>query len=120
MAIKPVTDLAGFPWQANIAFVGAFAAKEVFVSTMSTAYSMGDVDPEASTSLSEKIGNDKAWTLPVVLSVFLFMLMYTPCMVTVVTIARESSWKWAAFSVWGMLLFAFAVSTAVYQVGSAF
>lgn len=119
MAIKPVTDLAGFPWQANIAFVGAFAAKEVFVSTMSTAYSMGDVDPEESASLSEKIGNDKAWTLPVVFSVFLFMLMYTPCMVTVVAIARESNWKWAAFSVWGMLLFAFAVSTVVYQVGSA-
>jgi len=48
------------------------------------------------------------------------MLLYTPCMVTVVTIARESNWKWATFSVFGSMAFAFAVSVVIYQVGKLF
>lgn len=117
--LTPLTNLAGFPWQANIALIGAFAAKEVFVSTMATAYSMGNVDPEAADSLSERLAADPGWTLPAVLSVFAFMMLYTPCMVTVVVIARESNWKWAAFSVVGGLCFAFLVAVCVYQLGSA-
>ena len=115
LALKPVTDLAGFPWQANVALIGAFAAKEVFVSTMATAYSMGEVDPEESEGLSERLAADPAWSLPAVLAVFTFMLLYTPCMVTVVAIARETSWKWATFSVFGSLSFAFVMAVAVYH-----
>ena len=115
--ISPATELAGFPWQANVALIGAFAAKVVFVSTMATAYSMGEVDPEESESLSEKLAADPAWTLPAILSVFVFMLLYTPCMVTVVAIAKETNWKWATFSVFGSMAFAFAVSVAIYQIG---
>lgn len=118
--VRPLTDLAGFPWQANIAFVGAFAAKEVFISTMATAYSMGNIDgSDASSSersLSARIRDDPAWTPPVVASVFLFLLLYVPCMVTVVTIAKESNWKWALFSVVGSLTLAFLVSISAYQV----
>ncbi len=118
-ALTPVTNLAGFPWQANIALIGAFAAKEVFVSTMATAYSMGEVDPEAADPLSERLAADPAWTMPAVLAVFAFMLLYTPCMVTVVAISRETSWKWGLFSVAGGLCFAFVVAVIIYQVGTA-
>ena len=86
---------------------------------MATAYSMGSVDPEEAEPLSAKLAADPAWTLPAVLSVFAFMLLYTPCMVTVVVIARESNWKWATFSVVGGLCFAFIVSVIIYQVGTA-
>ncbi len=113
--LKPVTDLAGFPWQANIALIGAFAAKEVFVSTMATAYSMGEVDPEDAGSLSDRLAADPAWSLPAILSVFVFMLLYTPCMVTVVAIAKEAGWKWALFSVGGSVTFAFVVSVLIYN-----
>ena len=115
LALKPATDLAGFPWQANVALIGAFAAKEVFVSTMATAYSMGEVDPEESEGLSERLAGDPAWSLPAVLSVFTFMLLYTPCMVTVVAIAKETNWKWATFSVFGSLTFAFVAAVLVYH-----
>ncbi len=118
--LKPVTDLAGFPWQANIALIGAFAAKEVFVSTMATAYSMGEVDPEDATSLSDRLAADPAWSLPAILSVFVFMLLYTPCMVTVVAIAKESNWKWALFSVGGSMAFAFVMAVAVYHTTKLF
>ncbi|KHK03191.1 ferrous iron transport protein B [Desulfovibrio sp. TomC] len=118
--VRPVTDLAGFPWQANVALLGGFAAKEVFVSTMATAYSMGAVDPEQSDSLSERLAADPAWSLPAILSVFTFMLLYTPCMVTVVAIARETNWKWAAFSVFGSMTFAFIMAAAVYRLAGLF
>ncbi|WP_432737194.1 ferrous iron transport protein B [Maridesulfovibrio sp. FT414] len=118
-AISPVTDLAGFPWQANIAFIGAFAAKEVFVSTMSTAYSLGDEDPENALSLKEKIAADKAWTTPTIWSVFIFLMVYVPCMVTVAVIARETNWKWALFSVFGSLGFGYSLAVIIYQVGTA-
>jgi ferrous iron transport protein B len=118
-ALTPVTRLAGFPWQANIALIGAFAAKEVFVATMGTAYSMGEVKADEAEPLSEKLAADPEWTMPAVLSVFAFMLLYTPCMVTVVAIARETNWKWGLFSVFGSLCLAFVVAVLVYQIGSA-
>ncbi|MHC1788187.1 ferrous iron transport protein B [Solidesulfovibrio sp.] len=118
--VRPVTDLAGFPWQANVALLGAFAAKEVFVSTMATAYSMGEVDPEDPESLSQRLAADPAWTLPAILSVFTFMLLYTPCMVTVVAIAKETNWKWATFSVFGSMIFAFIMAVAVYRITGFF
>ena len=117
-AISPVTDYAGFPWQANISFIGAFAAKEVFVSTMSTAYSLGDEDPENATSLSEKIAADPEWTPAAIWSVFIFMLVYVPCMVTVAVIVRETNWKWGLFSVFGSLGFGYSLSVLIYQVGT--
>lgn len=117
-AISPLTDLAGFPWQANISFIGAFAAKEVFVSTMSTAYSLGEEDPEEATPLKVKIAADPAWTPPVIWSVMIFMMVYVPCMVTVAVIIRETNWKWGLFSVFGSMGFGFSLSILIYQFGT--
>ena len=116
--ISPVTNLAGFPWQANISFIGAFAAKEVFVSTMSTAYSMGTEDPDNAVTLSQKIAADPAWSPAVIWSVFIFMMVYVPCMVTVAVIIRETNWKWGLFSVFGSLGFGYTLSVLIYQIGT--
>lgn len=118
-AISPVTNLAGFPWQANISFIGAFAAKEVFVSTMSTAYSLGEEDPEEALPLQEKLAADPAWTQPVIWSVIVFMMVYVPCMVTVAVIIRETNWKWGMFSVFGSMGFGYVLSVLIYQIGTA-
>lgn len=119
VGLEPVSKLAGFPWQVNIALLGAFAAKEVFVSTMATAYAMGAVNFQESGHLSERLAADPAYTTPAIVSLFLFILLYAPCMVTVVAIGRESNWKWALFVLLGSISFAFVVSLIVYQVGSA-
>ena len=119
-ALESVTQYAGFPWQANIALIGAFAAKEVFVSTLSTAYSMGDVDADEAQSLSEKIAADSGWTMPGVIAIMVFMLLYAPCMVTVVVMIKESSWRWTLFAVFGSMAFAFIMALVVYQVGKLF
>jgi ferrous iron transport protein B len=118
--IAPVTKYAGFNWQSNIALIGAFAAKEVFVSTLSTAYSMEEIDPEEGpeTKLKDKLAADPAYTTPAVISLFLFILLYAPCLVTVIVIAKESSWGWAIFATLGSLVFGFGVSVAVFQIGT--
>ncbi|HJO94903.1 MAG TPA: ferrous iron transport protein B [Victivallales bacterium] len=134
-----ISKYAGFPWQANIALIGGFAAKEVILSTMSTAYSLGDFDPDAappaqqgnnsaskliasthssSSTLEQSLRNDPAWTTPAIISLFLFILLYAPCMVTVVTMAKEATWKWAIGGTIGSLIFAYILSVIVFQVGT--
>ncbi len=121
MAMESVSRLAGFDWRTNIALLGGFAAKEVVVSTLGTAYSLGAVDPEETGSLSEMLAKAPGWSPLSALSLIIFTIFYAPCSVTVVIIIRESgSWKWGAFSMIFNTLLAFVLATAVYQVGSAF
>jgi len=117
-AIAPVMSLAGFNWQTNIALLGGFAAKEVIVATLGTAYSLGEVDPEEAGSLSARIAADPHWTLPAVLSLIIFVLLYAPCFVTVVAMAREATWKWALFALAFNTALAYGLAVLVFQVGS--
>jgi len=117
---EPVSQLAGFDWRTNIALVGGFAAKEVIVSTFGTAYSLGEVDPEESAPLSNQIAADPAWNQATALALIIFVLLYAPCFVTVVTMAKESSWRWAIFSTVFNTLLGFGFAVVAYQVGSLF
>jgi len=119
-ALESFTQMAGFDWRTNIALLGGFAAKEVIVSTLGTAYAMGDVAPESSESLGNRLRRDPHWNRLTALSMIIFVMLYAPCFVTVVAMARESSWGWALFSVTYTTLMAFAASTAVYQIGGHF
>jgi ferrous iron transport protein B len=66
---------------------------------MGTAYSLGEVDPEESESLSTKLAGDPKWRPLVALALIIFIMFYSPCFVAVVRIATEAgSWKWGAFS----------------------
>jgi ferrous iron transport protein B len=118
-ALEPVMSLAGFDWRTNIALLGGFAAKEVIVSSLGTAYSLGEVDPEDSTGLSEKLRVDPAWNIWVAVSLIAFVLLYSPCFVTVAVIGREIGWKWAAFSMGFNTVLAYGVSVSIYQIGMA-
>ena len=117
-AIAPVMSMAGFNWQTNIALIGGFAAKEVIVATLGTAYSLGEVDPAEAGNLSERIAADPHWTVPAVLALIIFVLLYAPCFVTVVAMAREATWKWALFAVAFNTMLAYGLAVLVFQVGS--
>ena len=118
-ALEPLGSLCGFDWRTNVALVGGFAAKEVIVSTLGTAFSLGEVDPENSTSLSERLATDPRWNPLVALSLIVFSIFYAPCFVTVVCIVKEAgSWRWGLFSLVFNTVLAFGAATAVYQVGS--
>ncbi|MGE4317810.1 MAG: ferrous iron transport protein B [Deferribacterales bacterium] len=117
---EPLTKFAGFDWRANIALLGGIAAKEVLVSTLGTAYSLGEVDPEDSSTLSEQLVAS-GWTMANALSLLVFVLLYAPCFVTVVAIRKETgSWKWASFTVFGYTAVAFVAAVAVYQAALLF
>ena len=117
-ALEGISQAAGFDWRTNIALVGGVAAKEVIVSTLGTAYSLGDVDPEETQSLGARLAKDPNWSPLTAVSLMIFILLYAPCFVTVVAIKAEAgSWKWAAFSVVFNTAFAFALSVTVYQGG---
>jgi ferrous iron transport protein B len=115
--METLSQFAGFDWRTNIALVGGFAAKEVIVSTLGTAYSMGDIDVEASDSLSDKLLRSPNWNKVIAVAALVFIMFYAPCFVTVVCIARESSWKWAFFSMTFNTVFAYGLAVCVYQVG---
>jgi ferrous iron transport protein B len=117
--LEHVTSAVGFDYRTNIALIGGFAAKEVVVSTLGTAYSLGEVDPEQSGSLSEKLKADPHWNPLVAFTLILFTMLYVPCLATLISIKKESSWRWAGFSVAFNLIAAYLVCLAVYQIGSA-
>jgi ferrous iron transport protein B len=117
--LEHITSAVGFDYRTNIALIGGFAAKEVVVSTLGTAYSLGEVDPEKSGSLSEKLKEDPQWNPLVAFTLILFTMLYVPCLATVISIKKESSWRWAGFSVGFNLIVAYLVSFVVYQTGLA-
>jgi ferrous iron transport protein B len=119
-SLESVSLLAGFDWRTDIALIGGFAAKEVIVSTLGTAYSMGKVDNEYSQSLSNRLKEDSNWNKVVAVAALVFIMFYSPCFVTLVCIAKESSWKWAAFSMTFNTIFAYLMAVAVYQIGMFF
>ncbi len=117
-AMETVSWLPGFDWRTNIALVGGFAAKEVIVTTLGTAYSLSETGPENNTSLSETLAKDPHWNPVVALALIVFVMFYAPCFVTVVCISKESgSWKWGLFSICFNTAFAFSLATLVYQGG---
>ncbi len=119
-ALESLSRLAGFDWRTNIALVGGFAAKEVVVSTLGTVYSLGEVDPEETGSLSKKLAASPGWRTLTALALIIFTIFYSPCFVAVVCIAKEAgSWKWGAFSMLFNTALAFTLAVVVFQIGSA-
>jgi ferrous iron transport protein B len=117
VALEGVTKWAGYEWRTNIALAAGFAAKEVIVSTLGTAYSLGETDPEEAEPLMERLKNEPGWTMAKGVSLILFTMLYAPCFMTVFTIRQESgSWGWAVFSMVFNTALAFAAAVTAYQI----
>ncbi|MBA4358896.1 MAG: ferrous iron transport protein B, partial [Desulfovibrio sp.] len=120
VALESVSSLAGFNWRVNIALVGGLAAKEVIVSTLGTAYSLGEVDTQDPEPLSRLLAADATFPKAAALALIIFVILYAPCSVTIVTMARESSWKWAAFALVFNTSLAYVAAVAVFQTARLF
>jgi ferrous iron transport protein B len=81
---------------------------------------MAEVDTEDATALGERLKNDPHWTIPAVIGCMVFILLYAPCFVTVIAMAKESNWKWAGFAVVFNTLLAYGLAVIIYQTGAAF
>ena len=119
-ALTALTDPLGFDWRANVALVGGFAAKEIIVSTLGVAYSLGQVDSDQSTGLSQRLAAEPAWNPLKAFALMIFVMIYAPCLATVVIIRKETgTWGWALFSVLYNTLIAYLLALAVFQGGRA-
>jgi ferrous iron transport protein B len=118
IAFEKLSVYAGFDWRVNIALVGGVAAKEVIVSTMGTAYSLGNAAMEEESRLSARLRAAQGFNSLTSISLIVFIMFYSPCFVSVVCISQESgSWKWGLFSMVFNTILAFFMAVTVYQVG---
>ena len=117
--LEIITKPLGFDYKINVALLGGFAAKEVIVSTLGTAYSLGEKEPEQSRALSQRLRSDPNWSPLLAFTLVIFTMLYVPCFATVISIKKESSWKWAGFSLGFNLIVAYVIALLVYQTGRA-
>lgn len=98
--IEPVIEPLGYDWKIGISLITSFAAREVFVGSMATIYSVGD-DGEENMPLVQKMKNEKrsdgtpVFTLASGMSLMIFYVFAMQCMATLAVVKRETnSWKW--------------------------
>ena len=111
-AIEPVIEPLGFDWKLGIGLLSGVGAKELVVSTLGVLYT-NEEDIE-SVNLSDRI----PITPMVALGYMLFVLIYFPCVATLVAIKQESgSWKWALFAAFYTTALAWIVAFIINQLG---
>ncbi len=124
-AIEPAISPLGYDWRIGIGLMSAFAAREVFVSTMSILYNVGrDADAENESLLQAvrdaKDDNGKPiWSPLLAFSTMMFFLLAMQCMSTLAVVRRETnSWRWPIFMTVYMCGLAYIVCFLVYQGGT--
>ncbi len=126
-AIEPVFRPQGFNWKLDVSLIAGVGAKEIVASTMGVLYSGDDsfADDDTVSEDTEKYTRLRRQMLsegitPLVAYCYLiFILLYFPCIATIVAIKNETGqWKWALFAACYTTLLAWVVSAAVYQVGN--
>ncbi len=118
--IEPVIKPLGYDWKIGIALITSFAAREVFVGTMATLYSVEEND---NATLKQKMqtatreDGTKVYTLATAVSLMVFYLLAMQCMSTLAVVKRETrSWKWPAIQLMYMTGLAYIMSFAVYHI----
>jgi ferrous iron transport protein B len=122
-AIEPALEPLGFDWKIGVGIIGAFAAREVFVSTLGLVYGIGKLDDEA-VPLRERIKRETdelgrpIYTPLAGLSLMVFFAVACQCMSTLAVVRRETkTWRWPAFMLAYMTGSAYLLSLLVYQGG---
>lgn len=120
-AIEPVITPLGYDWKMGVGIITSFVAREVFVGTMSTLYSLDDDAPEM--KVIDKMKHDvkpngeKVFNFATGISILLFYAFAMQCVSTLAVVYRETkSWKWTGFQVVMMTGLAYFVSMFVYQI----
>jgi len=118
--LEPLIAPMGFDWKIGIALVTSFAAREVFVGTMATLYSVEESD---NSSLREKLkaavrpDGSPVYSLAAALSLMVFYVLAMQCMSTLAVVKRETqSWKWPTIQFFMMTGLAYLMSWAVYVI----
>jgi ferrous iron transport protein B len=123
-ALEPAIAPLGFDWKIGVGIVGAFAAREVFVSTMGVIYGIGEDTDEETPALRDRMRAEKhpdgrpVYSPLVGLSLMVFFALACQCMSTLAVVKRETGgWRWPVFLFAYMTVLAWFASFAVYQLG---
>lgn len=122
--IEPIIQPLGFDWKIGIALITSFAAREVFVGTMATIYSLGSAEDTG--GLSERMMNErnpltgeKVYSIATSLSLLIFYVFAMQCMSTLAVVKRETnSWKWPVIQFIFMTVLAVLGSLLTYNLFS--
>jgi ferrous iron transport protein B len=121
--IEPVIHPLGFDWKIGIALITSFAAREVFVGTMATLYSVGENPDDNTATLREKMAaarredGSRVYDLPTGLSLMIFYAFAMQCMSTLAIVKRETkSWLLPLFQLFYMTGLAYLCSFVVYNL----
>jgi ferrous iron transport protein B len=122
-SIEPVIRPLGYDWKIGIALITSFAAREVFVGTLATIYSV-EADDEDTTTIKQKMASEmnpdtgkKRFNFPVGMSLMVFYAFAMQCMATFAIVKRETkTWKWPLIQLFGMALLAYVASFLTYQI----
>ena len=121
--IEPAIRPLGYDWKIGIALITSFAAREVFVGTLATIYSVG-ADDENTTTIKEKMRSEinpatgkKVFNFPAGMSLLVFYAFAMQCMATLAIVKRETkTWKWPLIQLFGMTGLAYVCSLIVFQI----
>lgn len=126
--IEPAIEPLGFDWKIGVSLIASFAAREVFVSTMSIIYGMDEtvIDEDGGEGrIAQSVRNAKrsdgtpAWTPLTAITLMVFFVLAMQCMSTVAVVKRETnSWRWPLFMTAYMTGLAWFAAFVTYQVGS--
>jgi ferrous iron transport protein B len=122
-AIEPAIRPLGYDWKIGIGLVASFAAREVFVGTLATIYSVGSaVEDEDDNTIKNRMANEvhnngaKVFTLASGVSLLIFYAFAMQCMSTLAIVKRETkSWKWPIIQLLGMSFIAYIFAFIAYQ-----
>lgn len=121
--IEPVLRPLGYDWKIGIALITSFAAREVFVGTMATLYSVEGGKNADRQTLRQKMAaavrenGQPVYTLASGLSLMIFYVLAMQCMSTLAVVKRETrSWKWPLIQLGYMTMLAYVMSLLVYQL----
>jgi len=119
-AIEPAVEPLGYDWKIGIAIVSSFAAREVFVGTLATIYSVGSEEEETIRNRMaaeiNPITKKPVFNFASGVSLLLFYAFAMQCMSTLAVVGRETnSWKWPMWQLFGMTAIAYIVALGVYQ-----
>ena len=95
---EPVMRPLGLDWKASVAVLSGVPAKEIVVSTLGVLYADEDDEELTDGALSDKLVSTGAFNQASALSFLVFILLYFPCIATLIAIKNESNWKWATLS----------------------
>jgi ferrous iron transport protein B len=124
--LEPALAPLGFDWKIGVGIIGAFAAREVFVSVLGMVYGLGDIGDDQLAPLRERMraetraNGHPVYTPLVGLSLMIFFALACQCMSTLAVVRRETqSWRWPVFMFGYMTTLAWVMSFIVYQGGRA-